>query len=306
MAINDSTVPQRGEISQGVFALILVAPAVILLAGLIGYPLLQALYLSLTNTNTISLRGQFVGLVNFELIFASADFWTSFGNTLVWTISTVIFQIIFGVLFAVMLNERFAFRSLATGLILFPYVLSTVVVVLVWQWILNDLYGVANWLIVSSGLSDVPVNWTGTMPNAMITTVMIGTWKSFPFTVIIVLARLQTIAPELYSAARLDGASAIGRFFDITLPNLKGVLLLAVLLRSIWDIKEFDLIFILTGGGPQIGTQTLPLLVYKEAFGMMNLGRAAAVAVVMFGCISLLILTYVYVSRQGRQEGAAR
>jgi len=119
------------------------------------------------------------------------------------------------------------------------------------------------------------------MPNAMLSIVVVGAWKYFPFVVIAVLARLQTIPEELYEAARIDGASPLARFFDVTLPQLKGVLVVIVLLRAVWDFKEFDLIYLMTGGGPVISTQTLPLLVYKEAFSLNQMGGASAVAVLM-------------------------
>ena len=127
----------------------------------------------------------------------------------------------------------------------------------------------------------MPIDWVGQMPNAMISVILVGAWKYFPFVVISVLARLQTIPDHLYEAATMDGAGAWGRFFDITLPQLREVLFIVILLRAIWDFKEFDLIYLLTGGGPVTSTQTLPLLVYKQAFALNEMGGASAVAVLM-------------------------
>ena len=148
-----------------------------------------------------------------------------------------------------------------------------------------------------SELVNSPIDWLGQMPNAMITVIVIGTWKYFPFVTIAVLARLQTIPEPLYEAARMDGASAWGRFWDITIPQLRGVLVIVVLLRAIWDFKEFDLIFLLTGGGPLNGTETLPLLVYQYAFAILNMGKAATVAVLML--VTMLAMMMAYLASYG-------
>jgi multiple sugar transport system permease protein len=137
------------------------------------------------------------------------------------------------------------------------------------------------------------------MPNAMISVVVVGGWKYFPFVVITVLARLQTIPAQLYEAATIDGAGRVARFFDVTLPQLRDVLLIVLLLRAIWDFKEFDLLYLLTGGGPVDATQTLPLLVYQQAFALNDMGRASAVAVLMF--LVLLVFMALY-GRARRQE----
>ena len=155
-----------------------------------------------------------------------------------------------GVALALLLHQNIVFRSLARSLILFPYFISTVVAVLVWRWLFNDLYGILNHVMMWTGLLSMPIDWLGQMPNAMISVILVGAWKYFPFVVISVLARLQTIPDHLYEAATMDGAGAWGRFCDITLPQLRDVLFIVILLRAIWDFKEFDLIYLLTGGGP--------------------------------------------------------
>ena len=180
--------------------------------------------------------------------------------------------------------------------------MSTVVAVLVWRWLFNDLYGILNHLAMWAGLLSMPLDWLGSMPNAMVSIVLVGAWKYFPFVVIAILARLQTIPEPLYEAARIDGAGAWSRFTDVTLPQLKEVLMVVILLRAIWDFKEFDLIYLLTGGGPVIATQTLPLMVYKEAFGLNDMGRASAVAVAMMLVMLSFMLLYLRVSRDGERK----
>jgi multiple sugar transport system permease protein len=127
----------------------------------------------------------------------------------------------------------------------------------------------------------------------MVSVILVGAWKYFPFVVIAVLARLQTIPEPLYEAAKIDGAGPVARFFDVTLPQLREVLIVVVLLRAIWDFKEFDLIYLLTGGGPIIATQTIPLLVYKDAFGLNEMGRASASAVTMMAIMLAFMLLYL-------------
>ena len=280
---------------------LLIAPTVLVFCAVIVYPLVSALYLSLFSIYTPTLQGGFVGLDNYVALLAGGTFWPALANTLIWTAGTLSLQIVFGIALALLLNENILFRSLARSLILFPYFVSTVVAVLVWRWLFNDLYGLANHLLMLGGIIDMPVDWLGRMPNAMLSVIVIGAWKYFPFVVIAVLARLQTIPEQLYEAATIDGAGPVGRFFDVTLPQLREVLAVVILLRAIWDFKEFDLIYLLTGGGPLNHTRTLPLAVYQEAFGLNRMGMASATAVLMMLVMLVFMLTYL---RRAARSGA--
>lgn len=280
----------------------LIAPTVIVFGSVIVYPLLSAIYLSFFNIFTPTLEGDFVGVANYFELLQTGAFWNALGNTLIWTVGTLTLQILFGVGMALVLHQNIWFRSLARSLILFPYFISTVVAVLVWKWLFNDLYGIMNHFLITLGIIDFPMDYLGTMPNAMISVILVGAWKYFPFVVIAVLARLQTIPDALYEAAKIDGAGPIARFFDVTLPQLRDVLVVIILLRAIWDFKEFDLIFLLTGGGPLSDTQTLPLLVYQEAFALNDMGMASAFAVVMM--LIMLVFMIVYIRRTRSEEDA--
>lgn len=287
-------VPERRLLSiegrDRILGFALITPSAVFFLVLIAYPMLQTFWLGLHKVNTLSLRSQYVGFDNYVTVLSDPEFWFSFRTTLIWTGSVLTAQIVLGVAMALLLHGNLMFRSLARGLVLFPYLIPTVVAVLVWQWLFNDLYGYLNYIFVALGLFSKPVAWLGQMPDAMISLVIVGTWKFFPFVVIAVLARLQTIPEHLYEAAKIDGASAWDRLWDITMPQLRGVLIMVILLRSIWDFKDFDIPYLLTGGGPQIGTQTLPLLVYKEAFPLLSIGKAATVAVLML----LFMLTFFW------------
>ncbi len=305
MAGQHATAGVRGnplDRKDALLGVMLIAPTVLIFCAVIVYPLVSALYLSLFRIYTPTLQGKFVGFANYAELAGSPEFWRSLLNTAVWTVLTLTLQIVFGIAAALMLNQAMLFRSLARSLILFPYFVSTVVAVLVWRWLFNDLYGILNHAAMWAGILDMPLDWLGSMPNSMISIVLVGAWKYFPFVVIAVLARLQTIPEPLYEAARIDGAGAWSRFTDVTLPQLREVLVVVVLLRAIWDFKEFDLIYLLTGGGPVIATQTLPLMVYKEAFGLNEMGRASAVAVVMMLVMLVFMLLYLRVNRAQDQR----
>lgn len=283
---------------DALLGILLIAPAVLILCAVIAYPLASAMYLSLFSIFTPTLTGSFVGLGNYAQIISEHEFWRSLFNTLLWTVLTLTLQIVLGIAIALMLHQSLVFRAFARSLVLFPYFVSTVVAVLVWRWLFNDLYGILNHVLLAAGVIGMPLDWLGSMPNAMISVVLVGAWKYFPFVVIAVLARLQTIPEALYEAATLDGAGAWGRFTDVTLPQLSSVLGVVILLRAIWDFKEFDLIFLLTGGGPVIATQTLPLMVYKDAFGLNDMGRATAVAVLMMLVMLAAMIPYLRAARR--------
>lgn len=287
------------------FGFLLVLPSLVLFVTLIAYPIVQAFFISLRDVSMLTLTGPYIGLRNYGDIITLGEFWVSFGNTVIWTVSSLVCQLVLGVAVALLLNTRFVGRAVARGLVILPYLLATVVTVLIWQWMLNDLYGIVDHLLMGWGITDNPLPWLTRMPNAMITVVLIGAWKLFPFVVLTVLARLQSIPERLYEAARIDGAGPFARFWDITLPQIRPVLYLILLLRGIWDFKEFDLIFLFTGGGPQIGTQTLPLLIFKEAFGALKLGRGAAVAILMFFVMLAMFVVYLHQRRRENREIAS-
>ena len=290
------------ERRYALLGLALIAPTVLVFCAVIVYPLISAIYLSLFSIFTPTLEGEWVGLSNYTSLLQSGDFWNALRVNLIWTVGTLTLQIVFGVGMALILHQNIWFRSLARSLILFPYFISTVVAVLVWKWLFNDLYGILNHLMMTAGIIDWPIDYLGQMPNALISVILVGAWKYFPFVVIAVLARLQTIPDALYEAAKIDGAGPVARFFDVTLPQLRDVLVVIIMLRAIWDFKEFDLIFLLTGGGPVTSTETLPLLVYKQAFALNQMGMASAYAVIMM--LIMLVFMLIYIRRTRSEDGA--
>jgi multiple sugar transport system permease protein len=261
---------------------ILLLPSALTFLVLLVFPLGYGIYTSFLQRHVLDPEGVWVGLANYVWLFGNAGFWQSLAISSLWAGATVGLQILLGTAVALVLHQPFKGRSLVRGLVIFPYMMPVVSVILVWMLLYNALYGVLNWLLVQTGIVDAPVAWLSQPGSAFWSVVFVGVWKYFPFVVVIVLARLQVIPQDLYEAARIDGAGAVARFLDITLHQIKDVLLVVALLRTIFMFNNFEIVFLLTGGGPLRSTMTLPILVYEQAFGVYEMGRGSAIAVVMF------------------------
>ena len=261
---------------------ILLLPSALTFLVLLVFPLGYGIYTSFLQRHVLDPEGVWVGLANYAWLVGNAEFWQSLAISSLWAGATVGLQILLGTAVALILHQPFKGRSLVRGLVLFPYMMPVVSVILVWMLLYNALYGVLNWLLVQAGIVGAPVAWLSQPGSAFWSVVFVGVWKYFPFVVVIVLARLQVIPLDLYEAARIDGAGAIARFLDITLHQIKDVLLVVALLRTIFMFNNFEIVFLLTGGGPLRSTMTLPILVYEQAFGLYDMGRGSAIAVVMF------------------------
>jgi multiple sugar transport system permease protein len=271
---------------------ILLLPSALTFLVLLVFPLGYGIYTSFLQRHVLDPEGVWVGLANYAWLFGNAEFWQSLAISSLWAGATVGLQILLGTAVALILHQPFKGRSLVRGLVLFPYMMPVVSVILVWMLLYNALYGVLNWLLVQVGIVDAPVAWLSQPGSAFWSVVFVGVWKYFPFVVVIVLARLQVIPQDLYEAARIDGAGAVARFLDITLHQIKDVLLVVALLRTIFMFNNFEIVFLLTGGGPLRSTMTLPILVYEQAFGLYDMGRGSAIAVVMFLILIAVMAIY--------------
>jgi len=271
---------------------LLLAPSLLLIGGLILYPILYNLWLSLFDKHAFMPAQSFVGLRHYRYFATDPEFWSSVYYGVVYAAVTMVFQLVLGVAAALLLNEAFRGRNLLRGVVLFPYLIPTIVAVILWKWLLNDSYGLVNHLLLVASLVRTPVAWLGKdyiMPSLIITSV----WQFFPFVVVTYLARLQTIPPELYEAARVDGATAWRRFLQVTLPATRTVLFVIILLRSIWMFTKFDTVWLMAGDGAVSRyIRTLPVYAYARSFTYLQAGMGAALAVLMFGM--LLAATGVY------------
>jgi multiple sugar transport system permease protein len=213
-------------------------------------------------------------------------------------------ELLLGLYVSLVLQKHFKLRGLARAIVLFPYLIPTIVAVLIWRFMMHDLLGVVNYGLVALGIVKQPVLWFSNTDTAMMGVIIVGVWKFFPFVVIALLGILQSIPSETYEAARVDGANMFQELWHITMPAILPVFLLTALLRTIWTWDKFDIIFLLTGGGPLNSTTTLPIFVYREAFDHWQMGRASAVAMVTFAI--LLGCTLVYLRFYDKAEGATR
>ena len=271
---------------------LLLAPSLLPLGGLVVFPILYNLWLSLFDKHAFMPVQRFVGLQHYVYFAHDAEFWASVQYGVIYAGSTLVLQLLLGVSAALLLNEAFRGRNLLRGIVLFPYMIPTIVAVILWKWLLNDSYGLVNHWLVAAGVVAAPVAWLG-KDHIMTSLVITSVWQFFPFVVVTYLARLQTIAPELYEAAKVDGAGAWRRFRHVTLPQTRNVLFVIVLLRSIFMFTKFDTVWLMAGeGGVSRYVRTLPVYAYARSFTYLQAGMGAALAVLMF--LMLLAVTAAY------------
>jgi multiple sugar transport system permease protein len=268
------------------------APALTLLVVTAYIPIVFVLTLSLYYRTAFNPRLVWAGLDNFAWLIAQDALWAALWRSLVFTIGSVSLQIVVGLFFGLLLNEAIKGRAMMRSLVILPYLLPTIVIGLVFRWIMNPQYGVVNQILLDLGLVSQPINFFGGLKEAMPSVIVATAWQYGSFAALLIFARLQAINPRLYEAARTCGAGPWRSFLDVTLPNLRTTLLLIALLRGIWMFNKFDLIWIITAGGPLEATETLPVYVYKIAFQDFDFGRAAAACVVMF--LILLAASFAY------------
>lgn len=288
------------RLPEPVVGILLMVPAVTLLLLLTLYPVLYGVWISFFNKHSFFPQQTFVGFGNYLFLLSDPEFWAAVWRGAVYSISSIVLQIVLGVAAAMLLNEIFPGRNILRAIVMFPYVVPTVVAVILWKWLLNSQFGLVNYLIESAGLVDQPISWMG-KDWIMVSLIIVSVWQFFPFVVIGVLARLQTVPQELYEAAHVDGANALQRFFHVTMPQLKSVLFVIVLLRSIWMFTKFDTPWLMIqGGGAETYIRTLPVYTYMRTFSYYEAGLGSAMAVVMF--LALAAITAIYFRIWQREE----
>jgi multiple sugar transport system permease protein len=274
------------------FAIACFAPSCILVVGLIFYPFFYTVVLSFQRRQLFQKEGVFVGLDNYTSLLTSTEFWSSLLNGLVFSGGSLFLQVVLGVALAVLLNRPFVGRGFFRGLLLFPYLVPSVVGIFAIRWMLNDLYGIVNYWLLALGVVNEALAWFGQPQLAMASLIAINTWMFYPFVMLCVLARLQSIPPDLYEAAMIDGAGEWAKFWHITLPQLRGTLAVVVIVRTMWMFNKFDTVWLTTQGGPFGSTQTLPVMAYVEAFSLYEIGRAAAIGILMSAILLAVFALY--------------
>jgi multiple sugar transport system permease protein len=301
IATTSQATPRRSrELSERALGMVMLAPMLLVLVLVIGYPLIDSFWLSLHRANLANPeQGQpFVGLGNYLYAFRQPDFWYSIQRTLYFTVLSVALELVLGILFAVLLNERFRGNLGARLAMIFPWALLTVSNGVLWAWILNPTYGVANALLVQLGVLSGPKSWLSDTFWTMNVIILADAWKTVPNMTLLLLAGLQPISADLYEAAEVDGATRWQKFTGITLPLLRPVILVAVALSTIGAFKVFDIIYVLTGnGGPANSTKVIAFYDYDQAFHYLFFGYGAAISWLITAFMLVMIVIYIRLLR---------
>ena len=282
---------------EALAAMVFLAPLVLFLAALVLQPVLGTLADSFTR-DVAFLKPGFAGLANYEALLRDPGFWNAVRVTLLFTVVSVPLEVAAGLVMALVLNEAVPLRGLCRACVLIPWAIPAAVSGRVFQLIYDYSYGAANWLLRVLHLSTQPVNWLGTDTGAFLAIVAADVWKTAPFAAILLLAGLSSIPEVLYQQATVDRANMWQRFLHITLPQLKPVLLVTLLFRTIQAVSIFDVVFVLTGGGPGAATQSLSILAFAY-FGSGDFGYGSAASVLLFAITLVLALLYVRTARRG-------
>jgi multiple sugar transport system permease protein len=282
---------------------LLLTPALLFTVFVLAYPLARNLINSFQDVSLIKGSGGWVGLQNYARIFSDDLFWLCFRNTAVYAVAGTVLALLIGLGFALLLNIRLGrITHLAAALFTIPWVISPVVAGFAWKWLLNDNFGVLNYWLSYLGIVNEKISWLGDPRTALLCVIVARVWQFYPFAMVMFLAGLQAIPLEQYEAASVDGASTFKKFYHITLPNLKSVGSVLMLLGVIWSFNDFNMVFVMTRGGPINASMVLPVLVRELSFVHFDLGRGSALSILIF--TMLICLSYVYLKTLARREAA--
>ena len=283
---------------QSVFSWLMMAPPLLFLAALVGYPFCYGILLSLQD-RPVAHAGTFVGLKNFATNLHDPLFWRVALNTFVYTLVATLLKMVGGLGLAVAMNQHFRMKNLVRALLLLPFIVPTVLSTVAWMWMLDPAFSVVNRLLIGLGVPRPGPSWLGNPILAIVSIIVINTWRGLPFYGITLLAGLQTVPPELYEAATIDGASGWQRFRYVTLPLLQPIILIVTLFSVIFTFADFQLVYVLTHGGPQNATQLFATYAFDIAMGAGQLGLGASIALAMFPALALLIIALTIYMRRG-------
>jgi len=274
---------------EGAFSWIMLAPGVAFLLAFVAYPFFYGIWLSLQD-RPVARAGVFVGLANFMTLAHDGVFWQVTKNTFVYTAVTTVLKLLGGLAMALVVNQHFRGRSLVRAFLLLPFIVPTILSVVAWMWIFDPTYSVINWTLVHSGVIDSGFSWLGNQTLAMVAIIVVNTWRGIPFYGITILAGLQTISPDLYEAAAIDGATVQQRFWHVTLPIIKPILIIVTMFSVIFTFSDFQIVYALTHGGPANATQVFVTYAFDLAMSGGQLGMGAAAALAMLPVLGVMIV----------------
>jgi len=279
--------------SEKKLAYLLIAPTFIVLLGVLVYPILYSLLMSFSRIDFARRSMDFIGLDNYIAMFKNSYFIHSIGITGYFAAVTVAVEISLGIAIALVLNQKFKFRGFVRGIMILPWALPSVVNAIMWKWIYNPNYGALNGLLTQLNIIGEYKDWLGEPITALHAIIFANVWKETPYVVLLVLAALSNISGDLYESAKIDGANAWQAFWKVTLPLIKPVVVILVITKAIWAIQTFELVYILTGGGPGGGTEFLSFFIYKTTFKFLQFGAGASMAYMITLATFLLTLVYI-------------
>jgi multiple sugar transport system permease protein len=294
--------PRRGPITRLLederwLAMLLLLPTVALLGLFIAYPFVKGVMLSVTDAR-VGVPGHFVGLQNFANVWQDGIFRVAVWNTCVYTFLATVFKLALGLWLAVLLNHHFRGKALTRAFILLPFIIPTVLSTLAWKWMFDPTFSVINWGLFRLGLIHGRINWLGDPNLALISVIVVNIWRGLPFYAITLLAGLQTISPELHEAAAIDGARAWQRFRHVTWPLLLPVTLVVTLFSVIQTFADFQLVYVLTGGGPANATQLFATYAYQIGIGTGLLSQGATISLAVFPVLLLVVIVQLFYIRK--------
>lgn len=281
---------------------VFVLPALIVVGALLVYPICSSLYYSLTSKHLIRSSYDFVGLANYTAVLSDSSFYSAFFNSILWTVASLFGQIFIGFTAALAINRVKVGKSIYRILLIIPWAFPSIVIALSWKWILNGVSGFLPNLLVDLGIYSELPQFLSSSGTAFLTLILINVWFGAPMIMVNVLSALQTIPQEQYEAAQIDGATRSQQFATITLPHIKIVVGLLVVLRTIWVFNNFDIIFLITGGGPADLTTTVPIYAYNMGWGMKMLGRSSAVTMLLLAFLLIISFGYFAIIRKWEKE----
>jgi len=268
-------------------------PALVFLALLIAFPLGKVVHDAFTHVHLInkSMTG-FAGIENFKTITEDEHFVQAVKNTILWTIFSVAGEYLMGMITAVLLNQKFKGRAIFRTCIFIPWLVPIIVAGMTWDWMLNPEFGIVNYMLKNMGLISNSINFLGDSKYALATVIFVNIWRSFPYYTISFLSAMQSIPGDLAEAASIDGAGMFRRFFSVTLPQLRSVSLVILFIHVIWTAVNFDFIWVMTEGGPNYATETLPVMIYRYSMRKFDVGAASALSTMMFTVMVVLFIFY--------------
>ena len=277
-------------------AYFMILPSMVIITLLTLVPLLDGLIVSIQSQDLARPNPtRFVGLAHYSrALIEDEDFWSSLGRTLIWTVGSVVGAYCLALSLALLVNIDIQGRKFFRALFLLPWVVPEVSTALLWKWLYGDEFGILNFILKSLGMINSPVLWLADPALAMPSVIAVQIWKLYPVMFIVLLAALQNVPKELHEAATIDGANSRQRFWYITLPFIRGTSVIITLLASIWSFQNFDIIYLLTGGGPAGATKVLATLMYQKAFWGSEMGYAAAIGVLMLVVLLLISIVYLF------------